>query len=264
METINYFETDNIETKINKNESNSSLDSLETKEFTIKDNGKSILNDNQTDYIKSLSNKDHISMGDVKRISGLDEQTLRKLFDSGVISGYRIENLKNKRMFSKQSVLEYCNLVKTVDDKSNRYNYIYIRAKNKEDAKYQEDMIRSRLPNTVNYIKIMDICKNMTHNKRGLQRLLSDCTRQKINTVVIAHNDIFGKLYYNIINEIIDLSGGTVNSLNMNEFKESEEVIISDIYKMIHNITMNSTCKRKNKKKKNCDDDDVEDDEAED
>lgn len=246
METIECFEND-TNTKLNKNVSVDSLDSLDTKEFSIKDNTKISSNDNQTDYIKSLSNKDHISMGDVKRISGLDEQTLRKLFDSGVISGYRIENLKNKRMFSKQSVLEYCNLVKTVDDKTNRYNYIYIRAKNKEDAKFQEEMIRSKLPNTVNYIKIMDICKNMSHNKRGLQRLLSDCTRQKINTVYIAHNDIFGKLYYNIINEVIELSGGNVNSLNLNEFKESEEIIISDIYKMIHNITMN-TCKRKTKK----------------
>lgn len=216
--------------------------------------------DKQTEYIKSLSNKDHISMGDVKRISGLDDQTLRKLFDSGVISGYRIENLKNKRMFSKQSVLEYCNLVKTIDDKSNRYNYIYIRAKNKDEAKYQEDMIRSKIPNNCNYIKIMDICKNMTHNKRGLQRLLSDCTKQKINNVTIAHNDVFGKLYYNIINEFIELSGGTINSLNILEFKESEEVIISDIYKMIHSITMN-TNKRKNKKsdKKNDNDNDLED-----
>jgi len=244
----NKVDTLNIDNQLNS-KINESIDNSNTKSSN---------NDKQTEYIKSLSNKDHISMGDVKRISGLDDQTLRKLFDSGVISGYRIENLKNKRMFSKQSVLEYCNLVKTIDDKSNRYNYIYIRAKNKDEAKYQEDMSRSKIPNNCNYIKIMDICKNMTHNKRGLQRLLSDCTKQKINSVTIAHNDIFGKLYYNIINEFIDLSGGSINSLNILEFKESEETVISDIYKMIHSITMNST-KRKNKKSDKKNDNDLED-----
>lgn len=237
-----------------------SSDLTETKfsNVNVTESPKTTSVDKQTEYIKSLSNKDHISMGDVKRISGLDDQTLRKLFDSGVISGYRIENLKNKRMFSKQSVLEYCNLVKTIDDKSNRYNYIYIRAKNKDEAKHQEDMIRSVLPNTCTYIKIMDICKNMTHNKRGLQRLLSDCTKQKINSVAIAHNDIFGKLYYNIINEFIDLSGGSINSLNLLEFKESEETVISDIYKMIHTITMNTTKRKSKKTDKKNDDDELE------
>ena len=200
-------------------------------------------------FIKTLADKEHLSMQDVKKITGLDEQTLRKLFDTGVISGYRVENLKNKRMFSKQSVIEYCNLENTNSNDENRVNYLYIRAKNKDDAKIQEDFIKEKHPEFNNAVKIIDISKNINHTKKGLQRLLMDCTKQKINNVAIIHKDILGKIYYDMISKFIELSGGTVVNINNNNFKEDEIVTINEILKVIHTLT-NSTTKRNNVKDK--------------
>ena len=233
-----------------KTEKPKSLDIAIKKTSKKNKNNESDETKNSSNIIERFKDKEHLSMKEAQFITGLNDQTMRKLHDNGTIAGYRVQNPKNKRslsnrMFLKKAVFDYVKIEPSYIDEHNnsRYNYIYIRAKTKEEAKLQETLIKQKAPEFENANKIIDICNNLNHTKKGFQRLLLDCTKQKINMVAIAHSDILGKIYHNLIIKIIDLSGGNVVNLNMDEFKEDESILISEILKMI-NIVSNGSKKK--------------------
>lgn len=171
------------------------------------------------------------------RISSLHPHTLRKYADKNEIRCYKTP--AGQRMYHRLSLEEFCNSPspKHQVPKSEKVNYLYSRVSSKkqlDDLTRQTNYLQSYRPEYTSYVPISDVASGVNFKRKGLQTILDSCLQGTIGEVVIAHRDRLCRFGFELLQVIIEKSGGKVTVLDNEGNKSTEQELAEDLLSIIH------------------------------
>lgn len=179
--------------------------------------------------------KKFITIKEASTISGLDKQTIRKMFDLSQIHGYKTPS--GQRKIDRSSIQTMC-LGDVYDEKKQsiqRQNFLYIRVSTKkqmDDLSRQVEYIQQ--PEYAEYTLVSDISSGINFKRKGLQRILDCCIQRTIGEVVVAHRDRLCRFAFELIESIIQKAGGSIKVLDTDNHTSTEEELSQDLLSIIH------------------------------
>jgi len=178
-----------------------------------------------------------ISIREAIKISGIGAQTIRKLCDNNKIICYK--TLSGQRKINKSSLEQMCNNVPNNDKiiQNNKINFIYSRVSSKkqmDDLLRQTEFIKNADIKYDSYRSITDIASGINFKRKGLQTILDTALQGTIGEVVIAHKDRLSRSAFDIIQYIIEKSGGLITILDNEKNKTTEQELAEELLSIIH------------------------------
>jgi predicted site-specific integrase-resolvase len=190
--------------------------------------------------------KKFIPLRTVCNITGLNEQTVRGLFETNVLRGYKTP--KGQRMFDNESVRIFCNISDKTDNETKKTNYIYTRVSSKkqsDDLVRQIEFLHSRREDYKSYITLSDIGSGINFKRKGIQTILDACLQKNIGEVVIAHRDRLCRFGFEIFNQLITKSGGKITVIDDEKNKSTEQELSEDLLAIVHIYSCRQMGRRK-------------------
>ena len=189
-----------------------------------------------------------ISIREATTISGIGAQTIRKLCDNNKIICYK--TLSGQRKINKSSLEQMCNNVPNNDKiiKDNKINFIYSRVSSKkqlDDLLRQTEFIKNANIKYDSYRSITDIASGINFKRKGLQTILDTALQGIIGEVVIAHKDRLSRSAFDIIQYIIEKSGGFITILDNDKNKTTEQELAEELLSIIHIYSCRENGKRR-------------------
>jgi len=189
-----------------------------------------------------------ISIREAIEISGIGAQTIRKLCDNNKIICYK--TLSGQRKINKSSLEQMCNNVPNNDKiiKDNKINFIYSRVSSKkqlDDLLRQTEFIKNANIKYDSYRSITDIASGINFKRKGLQTILDTALQGIIGEVVIAHKDRLSRSAFDIIQYIIEKSGGFITILDDDKNKTTEQELAEELLSIIHIYSCRENGKRR-------------------
>jgi putative resolvase len=196
--------------------------------------------------------KNFISIRDATKITGLHPNTLRKFADQNQVKCYKTPS--GQRKFDRQSLEKFCNPVPIVVEISNneKINYIYSRVSSKkqlDDLSRQIDYLHNYKPEYASYVSLSDVASGINFKRKGLQVILDACLQQTIGELVIAHRDRLCRFGFELIQCIVEKSGGKITILDDEQNKSTEQELSEDLLSIIHIYSCKQMGKRSYKSK---------------
>jgi putative resolvase len=186
---------------------------------------------------KSISDKQFITIANAATYSGLDQQTLRKMFDSSQITGFKTP--KGSRRFDKSSLHRLCYQISEFESREKdipgRRNFLYARVSTK---KQMDDLSRQvnflKRPEYVDYNVIQDIGSGINFKRKGLKTILDSCLQRTIGEVIVAHRDRLCRFGFELFQYLIETAGGSLKVLDSDQNTSSEDELSQDLLSIIH------------------------------
>lgn len=180
----------------------------------------------------------YVPIRDAVKITGLSPGTLRKMADSNKIQYYK--TIHNQRMFDRTSLQKLINpLSSHVEEQKNnsKINYIYARVSSKkqlDDLHRQVQFLQTRKPKYIDYTIITDVASGINFKRKGLKTILDSCLQGIIGEVVVAHRDRLCRFGYELLQFLIERSGGYLTVIDDSIDKTSEQLLSEDLLSIIH------------------------------
>ena len=189
-----------------------------------------------------------ISIREATTISGIGSQTIRKLCDNNKIICYK--TLSGQRKINKFSLEQMCNNVPNNDKiiQDNKINFIYSRVSSKkqlDDLLRQTEFIKNANIKYDSYRSITDVASGINFKRKGLQTILDTALQGIIGEVVIAHKDRLSRSAFDIIQYIIEKSGGFITILDDDKNKTTEQELAEELLSIIHIYSCRENGKRR-------------------
>lgn len=189
--------------------------------------------------------KKFISVGEAALLSGINIQTIRKMFDDKTIPGYKTPT--NQRKIDKAGLQKLCYSI--VSDKKEQdskiQNFLYTRVSTK---KQMDDLSRQieyvRRPEYANYVLISDIGSGINFKRKGLSTILDSCLQGTIGEVVVAHRDRLCRFGFELIESLITKAGGKLTVLENNTESTPQTELADDLLAIIHIFSCRQMGKR--------------------
>jgi predicted site-specific integrase-resolvase len=199
-----------------------------------------------------MNDKMFVPLRQACSITGIEEQTLRKLADQEILPCYKTPS--GHRMFNKAGLEAMCNANSISNRERTRIklNYIYARVSSKkqlDDLSRQIEYIRSRKPEYASYTVISDVGSGINFKRKGLNTILDACLQNVIGEVIVAHRDRLSRFGFDLIDIIVSKSGGKINVINDERDKSSEQELSEDLLSIIHIFSCRQMGKRSYKTK---------------
>lgn len=194
----------------------------------------------------SETKKNYVAIRNAEDFTGVNAQVLRKLFDQGIIEGYKIPS--GQRMFSIRSLEKFCNISREDVKTTKKACYLYTRVSSKkqlDDLDRQVEYLRNISPGYADYIIIKDIGSGINFKRKGLQEILDMCIQGCIQEVVVAHRDRLSRFGFDLIRIIIEKAGGIVTVINDTGNDSSEQELAEDLLSIVHIYSCRQMGKRK-------------------
>ena len=180
----------------------------------------------------------YVPIRDAVKITGLSPGTLRKMADSNKIQYYK--TIHNQRMFDRTSLQKLINPLSChVEEQKNnsKINYIYARVSSKkqlDDLHRQVQFLQTRKPKYIDYTIITDVGSGINFKRKGLKTILDSCLQGIIGEVVVAHRDRLCRFGYELLQFLIERSGGYLTVIDDSIDKTSEQLLSEDLLSIIH------------------------------
>jgi predicted site-specific integrase-resolvase len=209
--------------------------------------------------MQNYENKEFVPIRIASNITGIKEQTLRKLHEENVLKGYRTP--ANQRMFSVECLQDMCktaNSSKKPEIKDRRVNVLYTRvssAKQKDDLERQVKFINEFKRDGIDYMLISDIGSGINFNRKGINTILELCLQGIIGEVTIAHRDRLSRFGFELFNSIITKSGGSIRVIDDDKNKSTEQELAEDLLSIVHIYSCKQMGRRSYATKKQREDD---------
>lgn len=190
-----------------------------------------------------------ISIKRASELSGLDSQTIRKMFDLLQIQGYKTPS--GQRKIDKSSLEKMCYPSSNDEGvkKSIRENFIYARVSTK---KQMDDLVRQveflRRPEYLDYILVQDVGSGINWKRKGIQRILDSCLQGTIGEVVIAHRDRLCRFAFELVEGIIKKAGGSIKVIGTDKDRSEQDELAEDLLSIIHIFNCRQMGRRNYKK----------------
>lgn len=156
--------------------------------------------------------KEYIPLKKASKITGLHPNTLRKYADNGTIPCYRLPN--GDRRYDVSSFI-----------RSRRTVICYSRVstvKQKDDLERQVQYLEERYPDSE---RISDIASGLNFKRKGLASVLERAMSGECLTVVVSHRDRLARFGFDLIEYLIQRSGGEVVVLNQLDTSPHSELV---------------------------------------
>jgi predicted site-specific integrase-resolvase len=195
-------------------------------------------------------NEIYICIREATKISGIGIQTIRKLCDTGKIKCFK--TLSGQRKINKSSLERLYGI--NDFDKNNynpKQNYIYVRVSSKkqlDDLSRQTLYIQSSDPKYITYNVISDIASGINFKRKGLQTILDSAMQGNIGEVVVANKDRFSRGAFDLIQFIIERSGGKITILDHEETRTTEQELAEELLSIVHVYSCKQMGKRRYKR----------------
>jgi putative resolvase len=194
-----------------------------------------------------------ITLKEAIEITGIGEQTLRKLVDQNKINGYK--TLSGHRKYDKECLEKMCSSVSfNKEIKENvKQNFIYARVSSKkqsDDLDRQIDFIKNRRPEYSLYRLITDIASGINFKRKGLSTILDSIIQGNVGEIVIAHRDRLSRFGFDLINTFVTKGGGKITVIDDEKNKSSEQELSEDLLSIIHIYSCKQMGRRKYKTNK--------------
>lgn len=178
----------------------------------------------------------YLSLREAKQVTGLCGNTLRKYADNGRIPHYRLPN--GDRRFDVSSFVQQRRGVVGYARVSTR--------KQLEDLQRQSDYLKLHHPQAE---IVQDIGSGLNFKRKGLQAILERVLRGESVTLVVTYRDRLARFGFDLIEQLIVRSGGSVVVLNqvstspMEELTRDLTAIITVFSSRIHGLRSNKSKK---------------------
>ena len=208
---------------------------------------------------EKIKEKKFISISDAAKYTGLDQQTLRKMFDSLQIDGFKTPS--GSRRFNKSSLQKLCYNIPIseserpsgtteIQEFPTRRNFLYARVSTKkqvDDLSRQVEFLKK--PEYVNYNVIQDIGSGINFKRKGLKTILDCCLQRTIGELVIAHRDRLCRFGFELIKYLVETAGGSIKVLDSDQNTSTEDELSQDLLTIIHIFNCRQMGKRSYKKR---------------
>ena len=179
-------------------------------------------------------NAKYITISQASELSGLHQNTLRRLGDEQTIQCYKTPG--GQRRFNKLDLEKMCTSF-SINKESTKTNFIYTRVSSKkqlDDLSRQIIYIRSKDSKYTSYISLSDIGSGINFKRKGLQTILDSCLQGTIGEVVIAHKDRLSRFGFELIKCFITKAGGSITVLDDDGHKSTEQELAEDLLSIVH------------------------------
>ena len=204
-----------------------------------------------------------VSIGKASILTGICQQTLRKLADSQSISCYKTPS--GHRRYNVDSIQKMCTpMVSPTGDTSTskpkiptieKRNFIYTRVSSKnqlDDLSRQVDFVQST-GSYESFHVLRDVGSGINFKRKGFETILDSCLQKTIGTVIVAHRDRLARFGFDLVKSLIHKAGGSLIVIDDKNDKTSEQELSDDLLSIIHIFSCRQMGKRKYKIKGNPD-----------
>lgn len=183
------------------------------------------------------NNQRFISTREAVKITGLHPHTIRKFADNNQVLCYKTPS--GQRKYNREGLEKFCNPVSSVPEvqPAQKVNYIYARVSSKkqlDDLARQTEYLQNRRPEYTSYIPLTDVASGINFKRKGLQTLLDACLQRTIGEIVIAHRDRLCRFGFELIQQLVEKSGGKITVLDSDTNKSSEQELAEDLLSIVH------------------------------
>lgn len=194
-----------------------------------------------------------VSIKEASQLSGLTQQTLRKLADNDQLDCYKTPS--GQRKFNKSALIKFtdpkgksttiitnttnCNNTTSTTSHNNfiidKKNFIYTRLskkKNVSECCKEIELLKQKHPKYYNYTHIIEEdCSNCIKSS-GFLTIIDSCLQKSLNELVIIHRGDLVHLFYDFVQALVHKSGGKLVIINDNELTtEDKEIELDKITK---------------------------------
>lgn len=195
-----------------------------------------------------MNDKHYISLKEAIKITGIGEQTLRKLIDQKQIDGYKTPS--GQRKFNKECLEKMCSSVSAMQtfQDSTMQNFLYARVSSKkqlEDLNRQIEFLKSRKPEYAFYRLVTDIGSGINFKRKGLSSILDSIVHRNVGEIVVAHRDRLSRFGFELIEQLVEKGGGKITVIDDERNKSTEQELSEDLLSIVHIYCCRQMGKRK-------------------
>lgn len=159
---------------------------------------------------------------EASKILGLHPNTLRTYADNGTIESYKTES--GQRRYNVQAYLG-------LQKHSTTLCYCRVSSpKQREDLERQINFMQSKYPKAE---IVKDIGSGLNYKRRGLKTILERAMRGEQLEIMVAHKDRLARFGFELIEWIINQSGGRIMVLNKTNLSPEQE-LTNDLLNILH------------------------------
>jgi putative resolvase len=202
---------------------------------------------------KNQNQKQFVTVGEASSITGIEAQTIRKMADKASFICYRTPS--QQRRINLQSLQEF--ISNSISNKKisqvSRKNILYARVSSKKqmgDLSGQVEYLKRARPEFFDYQLISDVASGINFKRKGLSTILDMCLHGTIGNIIVAHKDRLCRFGFELINELVQKSGGNIIVLNENNNKSNEQELSEDLLSIVQIFCCRQMGKRKYKRAK--------------
>ena len=179
------------------------------------------------------SKVEFISIGEASRLTGICQQTLRKLSDQQRINSYK--TMSGQRKFDRRDLENICkgSLYKPMANTSlsSKSNFIYARISTMTeyaDLSRQIEQIKAANKSYETYTVVTDISTGVNYKRRGLAKILDACINGTVGEVVATHKDRICRVAFDLFEQIVEKAGGKITIIDDKSERDQIEKELSE------------------------------------
>jgi predicted site-specific integrase-resolvase len=164
------------------------------------------------------------------KLLNIHPNTLRSWEDKNIIQSFRSTD-KGHRRYNIQEFLSKRNKQEEPPIIKKNICYCRVSSRNqKEELKNQIEYLKSKYPN---HDIITDIASGLNYKRKGLQKILDYAKQGIIGQIVVTFKDRMCRFGFELIQYVVESSGGEILVLNQLESSPQEEMV-KDLTSIIH------------------------------
>lgn len=181
--------------------------------------------------------RNFVSTREAFKLTGLHPHTIRKYADNQQIQCYKTPS--GQRKYNRACLEKFCNSVPIPAPvaQNAKINYLYSRVSSKkqlDDLSRQTEYLQQRRPEYASYVSVTDVASGINFKRKGLQEILDACLRGIVGEIVVAHRDRLCRFGFELIEYIVQKSGGKITVLDHDSNRSSEQELAEDLLSIVH------------------------------
>ena len=190
------------------------------------------------------------SIGQFSKLIGKTNQTLRNWDKDGTLKPHHVSE-SGYRYYSQEQLNHFLGLKQEVQLNKKTIGYCRVSSnKQKDDLERQIDNVKTYMyAKGYSFEIISDIGSGINYNKKGLNELIDMVTNSEVEKIVILYKDRLIRFGYELIENICNKYGTTIEIIDNTE-KTEEQELVEDMIQIVTVFSERLQGKRANKAKK--------------
>lgn len=190
------------------------------------------------------------SIGQFSKLIGKTNQTLRNWDKDGTLKPHHVSE-SGYRYYSQEQLNHFLGLKQEVQLNKKTIGYCRVSSnKQKDDLERQIENVKTYMyAKGYSFEIISDIVSGINYNKKGLNQLIDMITNSEVEKIVILYKDRLIRFGYELIENICNKYGTTIEIIDNTE-KTEEQELVEDMIQIVTVFSERLQGKRANKAKK--------------